>query len=139
MMEAWIRGGFQWVRVTGCKHGKNQDLPGIQVKVLEKHTSSYLVQTPAGATRTVLIQSTTPTPPPVCDICDEDYTAWHGSAHSKVKVVVPNTQAEVERRYKKEVCEHEFCHTCVSGWIEAHVSTGNSQILCPAPDCNCMM
>ena len=52
-----------WVRVTGCKTGKNKDLHGVQVKVLEKQASSYLVQSPTGVTRKVQIRSTTPTPP----------------------------------------------------------------------------
>jgi hypothetical protein len=44
-----------------------------------------------------------------------------------------------ENRYRKTVCDHASCKECMSGWVSAQVSQANSSIICPHPDCKCML
>eukprot|EP00729_Bicosta_minor_P024335 gene24335-5326_t len=68
-----------------------------------------------------------------CPICYET------KQQREMKRIILKNVHHLENRFEKEVCDHAFCTECISNWIDAHIFTGNSQILCPEPDCSCMI
>merc|ERR1719158_2525899 len=41
--------------------------------------------------------------------------------------------------FKKMICNHEYCKTCVVSWVESNIEDCKHKINCPHDDCNFVM